>query len=154
MNLICWAFSWSYDNRYNTYLFFFILKIFLKKFNFFYFLFASNQFFYAFRLFWYINVKNNFKKNKKIYYFNTFSSEKYFEKQPQPHPNILVSMCLWFSLFFFCSFFFLPCFSYCDNLFYLLSSLLNIHVVPQLIYLMNFIIWKLQVFILILFFSF
>jgi len=30
-------------------------------------------------------VKNNFFKNKKIYYFNVFPSEKHFEKQLLPH---------------------------------------------------------------------
>ena len=56
-------------------------KQFRVKFDFFY----LKLFFYVFRLFWCADIKNNFKIIIIKYYFNTFPSEKLFEKQPLPH---------------------------------------------------------------------
>jgi hypothetical protein len=50
-------------------IYYYILKVFLKKFNFL----ILNYFFYVFRLFRFVDIKNNFFKNKKntilIYFF-------------------------------------------------------------------------------------
>ena len=70
--------------------YFYILKVLLKKFKFFLsFSLLQIIFYFIFRSFWCADIKNDFLKIKKILFWY-ISSEKYFEKQPQPQPHFQI----------------------------------------------------------------